>query len=129
MAMGLKRLIKKGILGGGGQLIEGHIKDAIKKNKETGKPFRDCLEESVKETFTEDLPGTSHIYKMGEIDGRVKGTTEQANRDEKKIQELKGVHERDRAEWKQTDELKDKLIDDLSKSQQQNEASSNGSVE
>ena len=114
--MGLKRLIRKGLLGGAGGLIEGHILDAIKKKTETGKPFRDCLEESVKETVTEDLPGTKHIYKMGEIDGRVKGTVEQANLDEKRIREIEDIHERDRTEWKQLDEKKDKLIEDLSKS-------------
>lgn len=31
--MGLKRLIKKGLLGGAGGMIEGHIKDAIQKRK------------------------------------------------------------------------------------------------
>ena len=117
MAMGLKRLIRKGLLGGGGSLIEGYIRDAVKKKKESGRPFRDCLEESLKETVPEDLPGTSHIYQMGEKDGRARGTVEQADRDEEKIQEIKDAHERDRAEWKNIDEKKDLLIDDLSKSQ------------
>ena len=72
--MGFKRLIKKGLLGGAGSMIEGHIFDAIQKKKETGKSFRECLSESVKETFTEDLPGTSHVYQMGKTDGRKQGT-------------------------------------------------------
>lgn len=41
--MGFKRLIKKGLLGGAGSMIEGHIIDAIQKKKETGKSFRECL--------------------------------------------------------------------------------------
>ena len=98
--------------------IEGHIIDALKKKKATGKPFRECLKESVKETITEDLPGTSHVYQMGEKDGRVKGTVEQAQRDKKKIQELVRNHENERAEWKEIDKSKDVIIDDLSKSQQ-----------
>ena len=68
--MGFKRLIKKGLLGGAGGMIEGHIFDAIQKKKETDKSFRECLSESVKETFTEDMPGTSHVYQMGKTDGR-----------------------------------------------------------
>ena len=32
--MGFKRLIKKGLLGGAGNMIEGHIFDAIQKKKE-----------------------------------------------------------------------------------------------
>lgn len=72
------------MLGGLGGMIEGHIIDAIQKKKETGKSFRECLSESVKETITEDMPGTSHIYQMGKTDGRKQGTVEQAHRDEKK---------------------------------------------
>lgn len=83
--MGFKRLIKKGLLGGG-SMIEGHIFDAIQKKIETGKSFRECLKESVKETVTEDMPVTSHIYQMGKTDGRKQGTIEQAKRDEKKMQ-------------------------------------------
>ena len=113
--MGLKRLIKKGLLGGGGTLIEGHIFDAIQKKKETGKPFKECLEESVKETVTEDLPGTSHLYRMGKKDGREQGTEEQAARDEKKMQKLNEQHEHDREKWHKIDKEKDELIDELSK--------------
>ena len=86
--MGFKRLIKKGLLGGAGGMIEGHIFDAIQKKKETGKSFRECLNESVKETFTEDMPGTSHVYQMGKNDGRKQGTEEQAKRDEKNGAEI-----------------------------------------
>ena len=82
--MSIKRLVKKGILGGGGGLITGHIFDAIQKKEETGKTFKECLEDSVKETISEDLPGTSHIYQVGKKDGRIQGTIEQAKRDEKK---------------------------------------------
>ena len=112
--MGFKRLLKKGFLGGGGAIIEGHIFDAIQKKKETGRPFKECLEESIKETFTEDLPGTSHVYQMGKKDGQVQGTEEQAARDEKKMQELHDQHEHDREEWQKIDKEKDKLIDELS---------------
>lgn len=113
--MGIKRLIKKGLLGGAGSMIEGHIFDAIQKKKETGKSFRECLSESVKETFTEDLPGTSHVYQMGKTDGREQGTIEQAKRDEKKIKHLQEQHECDRVEWEKVIIEKDELIDDLGK--------------
>ena len=112
--MGLKRLlIKKGLLGGAGGLIEGHIFDALQKKKETGKPFRQCLEESVKETFTEDLPGTSHVYQIGKKDGRKQGTIEQPERDEVKMQRMHEEHEREREKWKEIDREKDSLIDEL----------------
>ena len=113
--MGFKRLLKKGFLGGGGGLIQGHIIDALAKKKKTGKSFRECLEESVKETFTEDLPGTSHVYQMGKKDGREQGTVEQATRDEKKMQQLHEQHEQDREKWKKIDKEKDDLIDELGK--------------
>ena len=112
--MGFKRLIKKGMLGGG-NMITGHILDAIQKKKETGKSFRECLNESVKETFTEDMPGTSHVYQMGKNDGRKQGTVEQAKRDEKKMQKMQEDHELDRQEWKRIDKEKDELIDKMEK--------------
>ena len=110
--MGIKRLIKKGFLGG----VGGHIIDALQKKKETGKSFRECLSESVKETITEDMPGTSHVYQMGKTDGRKQGTVEQAKRDEKKMQKMQTDHERDRQEWKKIDKEKDELIDEMEKS-------------
>ena len=113
--MGFKRLMKKSFLGGGGGMIEGHIFDAIQKKKETGKSFRECLSESVKETFTEDMPGTSHIYQMGKTDGRNLGTIEQAKRDEKKMQKMQEDHERDRQEWERIDKEKDELFDEMEK--------------
>ena len=113
--MGFKRLIKKGLLGGAGGMIEGHIFDAIQKKKETGKSFRECLNESVKQTFTEDMPGTSHIYQMGKTDGRKQGTVEQAKRDEKKIKKMQEDHELDRQEWKRIDKEKDELLDEMEK--------------
>ena len=85
------------------------------KKKKTGKSFRECLNESVKETFTEDLPGTSHVYQMGKKDGRKQGTTEQAKRDEIKIQKIREDHERDRQKWEQIDKEKDELIDEMEK--------------
>jgi len=113
--MGFKRLIKKGLLGGAGSLIEGHIFDALQKKEKTGKPFRQCLEESVKETITEDLPGTSHVYQMGKTDGTRQGTIEQAERDEAKMQKMQDEHEREREKWKEIDKEKDNLIDELEK--------------
>ena len=112
--MGLKRLLfKKGLIGGG--LVQGHIFDAIEKKKKTGKPFIDCLEESVKETFTEDLPGTSHVYQMGKTDGRKQGTVEQTKRDELKMQQMRKDHEHDRERWQEIDRQKDELINDIEK--------------
>ena len=113
--MGFKRLIKKGLLGGAGGMIEGHIFDAIQKKKETGKSFRECLKESVKETVTEDMPVTSHIYQMGKTDGRKQGTIEQAKRDEKKMQKMQEDHERDRQGWERIDKEKDELLDEKEK--------------
>ena len=112
--MGFKRLIKKGLLGGG-SMIEGHIFDAIQKKKETAKSFRECLKESVKETVTEDMPVTSHIYQMGKTDGRKQGTIEQAKRDEKKMQKMQEDHERDRQGWERIDKEKDELLDENEK--------------
>jgi hypothetical protein len=89
--MGLKRLGKKTILGGG-SFIAGHIQDALKKKEITGKSFRECLEDSIKETFTEDLPGTSHVYNIGKKDGKIVGTIEQAARDVKKAKEIEKKH-------------------------------------
>lgn len=113
--MGFKRLIRKGLFGGVQGMIEGHIFDAIRKKKETGKSFRECLIESVKETFTEDMPGTSHVYQMGKTDGRKQGTVEQARRDEKIIQKLREDHEHDRQEWERIDKEKDELLDEMEK--------------
>lgn len=112
--MGLKRLLKKTLIGGG-SLIEGHIFDALEKKKKTGKTFRECLEESVKETFSEDLPGTSHLYQMGKKDGKMQGSIEQAERDEKGMDQIREEHEKDRLRWKEIDDEKDKFIDDLVK--------------
>lgn len=111
--MGIKRLFKKGFLGGGGLLIEGHIFDALQKKKETGKSFRECLSQSVKETFTEDLPGTSHIYHMGHRDGKIEGVVEQATRDEKMLQDMHKRHEDEREEWRSIDKEKDELLSEI----------------
>ena len=113
--MGFKRLIKKGLLGGAGGMIEGHILDAIQKKKETGKSFREFLSDSVKETINEDMPGTSHIYQMGKTDGRKQGTVEQSKHDEKIIQKLRKDHENDRHKWEIIDKKKDELLDEMEK--------------
>ncbi len=110
--MGFKRFLKKGGLLGLG--VPGHLIDAYKKQKETGKSYTDCLEDSVKETVCEDLPITSHLYSVGKKDGRKQGTAEQAKRDEKKIEVINKQHEEDRENWEKQDQQKDKLIDDLS---------------
>lgn len=111
--MGLKRLLKKGILGGAGEMIGVHIFDALQKKKETGKSFRECLFESVKETVTEDMPGTSHVYQIGKTDGRKQGTIEQSERDEKKMKKMREDHERNRQEWKRIDKEKDDFLDEM----------------
>lgn len=112
--MGIRRLIRKGVMGGG-NLLTGHILDAIERKKETGKSFRECLGESVKETITEDMPGTSHVYQMGKTDGRKQGSVEQAKIDEEKMDRMEAKHERDREQWKEIDKEKDELIDELGK--------------
>lgn len=113
--MGLGRLFSKGITGGALGLAQGHLLDAYKKKKMTGRSFKECLNESVKETFTEDMPGTSHLYRMGHSDGRKKGTAEQAERDARKFQAMDRQHEQERERWRQIDREKDELIDDLGK--------------
>lgn len=90
--------------------IPGHIMDAIDKTRKNKKSFRKNLEASVKETFTEDLPGTSHIYNAGKFDGKKEGTVEQAMRDEKKMQELKDTHSQEKEEWEETVRRKDDII-------------------
>ena len=110
--MGFKRFIDKVLIKGP---ILGHIEDAIEKKNETGKSINKCLSESIKETVTEDMPGTSHIYQMGRSDGRKQGTVEQAQRDKKKMQQMLANHERDRQEWKRIDKEKDDLLDEMEK--------------
>ena len=110
--MGFKRLIKKGLLGGAGGMIEGHILDAIQKKKETGKSFRECLSESVKETINEDMPGTSHIYQMGKTDGRKQGTIEQSKHYEKIIQKKCEDHENDRKQWNEEKQAYEDLLNE-----------------
>lgn len=83
--MSLKRLFKK-VGFDGGNLIEGHIADALRKKKETGRSFKECLQESINETFQVDRPGASHIYKAGKADGVKESICKQARSDEEKIQ-------------------------------------------
>lgn len=112
--MGIKRLLlKKGIIGGG--LIQGHIVDALQKKEETGKSFKDCLMQSVKETFTEDLPGTRHIYDNGREVGRSQGAVEQAKRDERIIKQMHEKHENESKHWQEIDHKKDELLDEKEK--------------
>jgi hypothetical protein len=106
--MGFKRLIKKMAIG----LPGATILDAMDKRKNTGKPFTDCLKSSVKETITEDMPGTSHIYQSGKKDGRVQGTAEQAQCDERKFQQQHISHEEDRRKWKKQRSEYEKLLDE-----------------
>lgn len=110
--MGFKRLLKKTVFGGG-SLINGHIYDAIDKKRKTGKSFKACLQESIKETIKEDMPGTSHIYQQGKLDGKVDGIAEQAKRDEKKIKNIQDEHQKDREEWMKQKKGYEDLLDDL----------------
>ena len=110
--MGFDRFLKKTLIGGP---ISGHIIDALNKQKKTGKTLKKCLEDSVKETVTEDMPVTSQIYQMGKSDGRKRGTIEQARRDERKINDLKQKHNSDRARWAENDRKKDTLIKKMAK--------------
>ena len=105
--MNLKRLAKKMILGGP---IAGHIQDAIEKTAENGGSFLKNLQESVKETITEDMPGTSHIYESGRYEGRKQGTVEQAQRDAVKTRKLNQAHAQEREKWREIDKKKDDVI-------------------
>ena len=93
--------------------IFGHFVDAGYKKVKTGKSYFSCLELSVKETLTEDLPFVRNLYRTGRYDGKIEGTIEQSERDEKKFRELHDNQEKERLAWKETDARKDKLIDEL----------------
>lgn len=110
--MGIKRLLKKSVFGGG-DLVRGHIADALVKKSKTGKSFRECLGESVRETWQEDLPGVSHVYQAGHANGRVQGSSEQAQKDEKKFQQLQDKHDKDRKAWKKQAQQYEDLLDDV----------------
>lgn len=110
--MGIKRFILKNVANGP---IYGHVFDALEKKRKTGKSFRECLGESVRETWQEDMPGVSHAYKAGRVDGRVQGTCEQAQKDEKKFKQLHDKHEKDRKEWKKQRQQYEDLLDDVEK--------------
>ena len=105
--MNLKRLAKKMLLGGP---IAGHIQDAIDKTRENGESFLENLQKSVKETMTEDMPGTSHIYESGRYEGRKQGTVEQAQRDAVKTRKLNQAHAQEREKWREIDKKKDDVI-------------------
>lgn len=112
--MGLKRLFKKGLMGGG-DIVRGHIADAIYRKKKTGRPFKECLQETIRETITEDMPISSHVYQMGRRNGRIQGTAEQAATDERKFRDLHEKHEADKRKWREQDKMKDDLIDEMAK--------------
>lgn len=109
--MGLKRLFKKSLIGGG-NIVYGHVTDALVKKRKTGKSFRECLGDSVSETIKEDLPGTSHIYQSGRKDGRIQGTAEQAQRDARKFEQLEHNHASDRKRWNAQKQQYEELLDD-----------------
>lgn len=110
--MALKRLLKKTLFGGG-NMIQGHIFDALDKKRKTGKPFRECLRESINETIQEDMPGTSHIYRRGRSDGKVQGIAEQAQKDEEKFRAQHEAHESDRKEWQSKRKEYEELLNDI----------------
>ncbi|MBD5289940.1 MAG: hypothetical protein HDS26_04560 [Bacteroides sp.] len=110
--MALKRLFKK-TLYGGGSLIKGHIADALLKKKETGRSFRECLQESINETFQEDLPGTSHIYQAGKAKGVKEGISIQARLDEEKFRKQAQTHDQDRDKWNNQKQAYEDLLDGI----------------
>ena len=95
--MGIKGLLKRKIVVGG-SLVRGHVLDALKRKEKTGRSFRECLDDSIKETFSEDLPVTSQMSKN---DDRILGSIEQAERDEKNMREMHESHEHYRREWEE----------------------------
>ena len=99
----------------GGGMFTGHVVDALKKKNDTGKPFMDCLKESIGETIKEDMPGTSHLYQAGKCDGKIEGTGEQAQRDERKFQEIHNGHELDRKKWNEEKQQYEGLLDEIEK--------------
>ena len=92
--MVLIRLAKK-IFSCGGNLVKGHIYDAIEKKARTGKPFRECLEESLKKALAEDIHGSSHIYQNDKKNGKVKGTDEEIAKDKRKMSAMLNKHQKD----------------------------------
>lgn len=110
--MGFKRLLKKTAMGGG-NLVYGHIFDAFVKKHASGKSFKECLKDSFDETVQEDMPVTSHIYKQGRKDGRIQGTIEQANRDEKKFKEQELRYDLETHKLKNQINEYENLLDDV----------------
>ncbi len=89
----------------------------------TGKAVSDHMSKHGNKYIAGAAVGVTGVaaYAVGEAqghkDGKVEGTAEQAERDEKKMQAMHQEHERDRAEWKKIDQEKDDLIDDILKEQ------------
>ena len=110
--MSLKRLLKKTGSFSVPGIVAGHLYDAAKKQKDSGKSYGDCLKQSIKETVCEDMPGTSHIYRTGHKDGKVEGTIEQAQRDKRKMEAMNEAHEADRRRWEKIDKEKDELLNE-----------------
>ena len=52
---------------------------------------------------------------MGRKDGRVQGTVEQAERDERKMKQMHDEYEKDRRYWQEIDHKKDELLDEMTK--------------
>lgn len=75
--MGFKRLLKK-------SLIPGYALKSLVENVATFGVF-DGLKEEFKETYLEDMPGTSHIYNAGKHEGEKDGYVQASYEYEKKL--------------------------------------------
>lgn len=109
--MNIKRAAKKLLLPN----KIGWIADVRKIHKETGKSLVDSSIQSVKELFTEDLPGTSHIYDAGKFNGEKEGRARQAEVDAEKMSEMNKAYEKNLSEKNKIITDQNKLIDDLGK--------------
>jgi len=97
--MNIKKVIKKVYVPGG------MAHEAAQIQKKTGKSFARSYLQAFKEFYTNDLPGTSHLYEAGKYEGEKQGRAVQAEVDAKKMQNMN-------EEYKQNLKDKDKVIKD-----------------
>ena len=97
--MNLKKVIKKICIPGG------MVHEACQIQKQTGKSFLNSYVQAYKEYYTNDLPGTSHLYKAGKHEGEKQGRDAQAKVDAQKLDKMNSDYQKNLKD-------KDKIIKD-----------------
>ena len=123
--MGFDRLLKKVRLGGG-HIAVGHLVDAAIKSNKTGRPYGECLKKSVKETLTEDLPGTRDLYQAGREDGKREGTVEQSKLDARKMERMQEEHRSEAKKWEEQKERYETFLDEVEREKREEEKKERG---